>query len=136
MVLGPILKGATPRCETLVEAASSFEGEFTRTEIEEKLGWERKTVTKYLKEAVGLGCLDDIPQGKGNPIMYKFVKKVEEAGGLPPEVEELKERLSNMSKGGETALGQDKDLELKENTGGVQDVQEENSGDGIEQGTG
>lgn len=135
MVLGPVLKGATPRCEVLVEAASGFESDFTRTQIAAKLGWERKTVIKYLNEAVDLGCLDETPQGSGKSITYEFVKKIEEVGSLLPEVQELEERLTNLPKVGETAFGQVNRSEIKENGGGIQGVQEENSGDGIEQGT-
>ncbi len=98
-ILGPVLKGATPRCEKLVEVASGFEREFTRTEMEQELQWHRQTVTKYLQEAVSLGCLDEYPQGKGSPVHYRFIKELAEVTCPLLEVDALKER---MVEGGDT----------------------------------
>jgi hypothetical protein len=81
-ILDRVLKGATPKCEKLVQAAevltSEDDGDLTRAMLEEKLGWDRKTVTKYLKEAVGLGCLDELRQGTGKSSLYHFIKRVAE----------------------------------------------------------
>jgi len=122
-ILGPVLKGVTPRCEELVDAASSFQMEFTRTEIEEKLGWDRKTVTKYLKEAADIGAVDEIPQGKGKATQYQFVKKITDVSRPLLTRQEVEERLSNLSKGGEMAFGQVNQLKTQENRGVVQGVQ-------------
>ncbi len=98
-ILDQVLKGATPKCEELVKEAEGFMGEFTRTEMEQKLGWDRKTVTKYLNEAVDLGCLDEYPQGQGKATQYRFVKKVADAGCRLLTRDELEKELSKLSNG-------------------------------------
>jgi len=122
-ILGQVLKGATPKCEKLVEEASVFQSEFTRAEIEEKLGWDRKTVVKYLDEAVDIGCLDETPQGKGKATQYQFVKEITDVSCPLLTRQEVEEGLSNLSKGWEMANGQVNQLKTQENRGVVQGVQ-------------
>lgn len=91
-MLGPALTGATPKCKTLVNLAAEFkEREFTRAEIEAKTGWDRKTVTKYVKEAVNLGCLEEQPEGRGKPTRYRFIKPITGIGCPLPTVDEVEQ---------------------------------------------
>ena len=106
-ILNQVLKGATPKCEELVGKAIEFgDVEFTRAEIEARLGWDRKTVVKYLKEADRLGCIDEVTQKKGSASRYKFVKKVGQVDCFLLPRQELEERLSKVSTPEEMPLGQ------------------------------
>jgi len=104
-ILGWVLKGITPKCEELVNKAGGFQGEFTRTETEKELGWDRKTVSKYLREAVGLGCLDEVEKNKGCPTKYRFVKTLEEVGCSLLTRQQLEEKLSKFTKVGDMSFG-------------------------------
>lgn len=83
-ILKHVLRGATPKCVQLVQAAQGIgqEGnQFTRADLESELKWDRKTVDKYLKEALRLGCIDKAEEGgrgRGNASRFTFAKPVEE----------------------------------------------------------
>lgn len=87
-ILKNVLTGATPKCKQLVEKASEFKGDFKRIDLEKSLGWDTKTVNKYAKEAIRLGCLEGVDSGggKGNFKTYGFIKPIDEVEILlPPE---------------------------------------------------
>jgi len=115
-MLGSALKGATPKCENLISLAAEFgEQEFTRAEIEKGVGWDRKTVVKFLKEAVSLGCIDEESGGKGRVSKYRFVKGVAAVDCPLPTVEEVEQGLSKLSIPGEMPIEQVNSAAIKRN---------------------
>ncbi len=71
------LSGATPQCRKLVswaEERSAQDTNFSKKDVDEAMGWSRKTALKYLGEAVGLGCVamdkDRLEKSK----LFSFVK--------------------------------------------------------------
>ena len=91
-LLPRVLSGSTIKCQKLVEwAETQGEHRFGKKDVDHGMDWSRKTTTKYLVEAVALGCLavdgDDGKSGK----KFWFVKKIDTPPLDLPEPGELLE---------------------------------------------
>jgi hypothetical protein len=94
-ILKHILRGATPKCAQLVATAESLGengAQFAVADLEKELKWDRKTVSKYCKEAERLGCFELAEaggKGRGHASKFTFVKLVSEVQIPLPEPEAL-----------------------------------------------
>ncbi len=91
-ILKSVLRGITPKGEELVTKAQAFlNEEFKRSDLQDRLGWEKKTVEKYLKEAIFLGLIEQTTTGKGVAHKYRFLKAAAEVEGALLSREKLEE---------------------------------------------
>ena len=94
-ILKHILRGATPKCAQLVAMAETLGkdgAQFAVADLEKELKWDRKTVSKYCKEAERLGCFELAEiggKGRGHASKFTFVKLVSEVQIPLPEPEAL-----------------------------------------------
>jgi Domain of unknown function (DUF3854) len=95
-VLGRVLKGITPSCEKMVETMSACEGEFKQSDIETEMRWSKRTVTKYAKEAVELGCFEVVEGGTGKAYKYRFVRSADSVDVPLPAKEEIAEDMNKL----------------------------------------
>jgi hypothetical protein len=83
-ILKDVLRGATPKCMELITAAQELGingAQITKRDFEVKLGWSRRTVDKFAKEALMLGCLEESQEGqrgRGKSSKFIFVKSIDE----------------------------------------------------------
>jgi hypothetical protein len=78
VLLQSVLSGATPKCKGLVKwAQKQGERRWSKKEIDQAMGWSRKTTLKHLAEAVDLGCLGMDQNQVKNSKEFWFVKDVE-----------------------------------------------------------
>jgi hypothetical protein len=98
-LLETTLSGATPKCRMLVnwaEGRAQQDEKFSKKDIDEAMGWSRKTTLKYLGESVGLGCIgmdkDKLERSKE----FWFVKKQEGPLLKLPKPEDLIEQKAEM----------------------------------------
>lgn len=92
--------------------------EFTKNNLEEKLGWNVKTVDKYLGEAISWSFFKITqPGGRGISYKYKLVKTVGAPIDLltPEELaEEIKIEIPTLSSKSPLGIGHLKPLPVKE----------------------
>jgi hypothetical protein len=91
-VLGRVLTGITPKCEQMVTTIRdqlAGEDEFTVAQVMEVTGWSRDTTDKYLREARGVGCLEQTQGGTGRLHKYRFVKLAKQIEVRLPSREEI-----------------------------------------------
>ncbi|OVE76836.1 hypothetical protein BVX98_04565 [bacterium F11] len=102
-ILKNVLKGTTPKCVELVEEArklSDDQLEITKKSLEDTLKWDRKTVSKYLKEALARGCLEvsDVGgKGRGNSAKYDFIQPVSDVDVPLPSPDDFKALLNDVT---------------------------------------
>jgi len=90
--LGQLAKGISVKGEQLVVAAwevaeeraaekntTLSEQEFTRSDVEDRTGWSRPTMKKYLDEAVDRGFLERTKGGQGVEHRFRVVRQVDSA---------------------------------------------------------
>jgi len=131
--LGRAIKQLSPKAEELLDRVkSSVDGDLskllTRRDIRELVGWEHKTVVKYVKECVGQGVLEIGEGGNGKTYKYRFIKSPDETGGVllhPRELQRLieTEELSNLSTPIQNADGQVNALNKSELDQPIQAIQ-------------
>ena len=97
-VLGRVLSGVTPSCQEMVQAMSTFNGEFKQSDIQTVMHWSRPTVGKYATEAVSLGCFEITGGGKGVAYKYTFVQLAASAAVYLPSKDELSDRWERFRK--------------------------------------
>jgi len=94
-LLETALSGATPKCRKLVSWAEERveqDEKFSKGDVDEMMGWTRKTTLKYLGEAVGLGCIGMDTGKLGRSKDFWFVKKPERPVLELPRPEDLVEQ--------------------------------------------
>ena len=103
-ILMNVLKGATPKCEALIRLASEFgDVVFTKKDLIEKSEHDRKTVKKYIDEAIKLGCIEELRWEPGKSKEYRFVQLLDDVDCVLPTRAEVEKGLS---KGVEIGHGQ------------------------------
>jgi DNA primase len=115
-ILQQIIKQISPRAEKLIGLIKELvdkqeDRPFTRRQIEDYIKWERKTVTKYLKECEGQGFIEISEGGRGTAYKYKFIRLPDDDDNILLHPNELKriieeDEQSRLSKPVQKADGQ------------------------------
>ena len=79
VVLESSLKQLTPKAEQLAAKTAEIvvvgsDETFTRKRVVEKIGWDVKTVNKYLRELMGQGIVEETGGGKGKRSEYTLTR--------------------------------------------------------------
>lgn len=138
-ILDQTVRGLSPKLEELLrtiwiiaEEKNPLDpeaAEFGRKDVRDKLGWNQKTVIRYLQEAENGGYIEHTEGGKGIAYKYKVAKRIEDGGNLLLSPQDLTERLreggelSNLSTPVQLGTGQVKPLSNKNLSEVVQPVQ-------------
>jgi hypothetical protein len=88
-LLESVLTGATAKCRQLVRWAEERGIAFSKRDAERGLDWSRKTVLKYLREAVDLGCISMDRAKVTTSSNFSFVRNIPAPALTLPTPEDL-----------------------------------------------